>query len=274
MIGAAAGDLVAANLDVSNTWGTMALMVFVGLLVFWGTSLIEKVLAGWSFLLYATYLVFVLCYVWRYGGELTGNLSQVIVGEHWLLGSIKYVGYSVAVIPVILFCVKHMQCRRDAIFAGLLAGPLAMFPALLFFLAMAATYPAILSASVPADFMMQRLDIPWLKVFFYIVIFGTFVETGTAFIHVVNERLNDVYSEKNRTMPGWLRPLVAMVLLLISIVLATKIGLIDLISKGYGTLTRLFVLIFILPLLTLGLRKIALSSSRPAPNMPIAESTK
>ena len=121
---------------------------------------------------------------------------------------------------------------------------------------MAATYPAILQAKVPADFMMQRLDIPWLKVVFYIVVFGTFIETGTAYIHAVNERISEVFTEKQLSMPRWLRPCIAFVALLISIVLAEKVGLIDLIAKGYGALTWVFALVFIAPLLTVGLVKI------------------
>ena len=52
---------------------------------------------------------------------------------------------------------------------------------------------------------MQQLDMPMLKAIFYVVIFGTFVETGTAFIHATNERINEVYEEKQRQMPQWKR---------------------------------------------------------------------
>ena len=57
-------------------------------------------------------------------------------------------------------------------------------------------------------------------------------------------------------MPRWLRPCVASVTLLISVVLARKIGLIDLIANGYGNLTWAFLVLYLLPLLTLGVYKI------------------
>ena len=259
VIGAAAGELVSEHLGLSNTAGTITLMMLIGFLVFWGTALIEKVLAGWSFLLYATYAVFVVCYLWRYGGDLANNFAEAPIGENdgaWLIKGIQYVGYNIAAVPVILFCVKHMTTRRDALTAGVLAGPLAMIPAFLFFLAMVATYPAILQSTVPADFMMQRLDLSWLNIIFYVVVFGTFVETGTAYIHAVNERIDEVYAEKKRPMPVYLRPLVAFIALIVSIVLAGEIGLIDLIAKGYGTLTWVFMAVFIAPLLSVGLFKV------------------
>ncbi len=256
VIGAAAGELVSEHLGMQNTLGTVILMMLIGLLVFWGTAVIEKVLAGWSFLLYGTYTVFVAWYLWNYGSDLAINMTEAPIGSNWFGQGFTYVGYNIASLPVILFCVKHMTSRKDALTAGVLAGPLCMIPAVLFFLAMAATYPGILEAAVPADFMMQRLDLTWLKIIFYVVVFGTFVETGTAYIHAVNERIDEVYHEKNKEMPRWLRPAIAFGALSVAVVLAETIGLIDLISKGYGTLTWAFIVIFILPLCTYGVWKV------------------
>jgi len=146
-----------------------------------------------------------------------------------------------------------MESRSDALTAGVLAGPLAMFPAMLFYLAMVATWPGVSEAAVPADHMMQRLDISWLKGIFYLVVFGTFVETGTAFIHAVNERIDEVYMQGGHHMPRWVRPCVALFALVLAVVLAGKIGLIDLIAQGYGTITWFMIAIYVLPLLTLGL---------------------
>ena len=66
------------------------------------------------------------CYLWRYGSDLAANLTQVPVNSEWLVKSVRYVGYNVAVIPVVLFCVNHMGARKDAFTAGALAVPLVM----------------------------------------------------------------------------------------------------------------------------------------------------
>jgi len=256
VIGAAAGEIVAQHLGINSIFGTVCLMILIASLTFWGTRLIEKVLAGWSFLLYITYGIFVVIYLTQYGDRLPVAFKADQLEPGWVLGSLKYVGYSMVAIPVILFCVKHMESRRDAVVAGLLTGPLGMIPAALFYLAMVAAYPDVLSAPVPADFLMQQLHIPLFKGLFYLVVFGTFVETGTAFVHAINERINEVYAEKSRQMPQWLRPLVAIIALLLSIVLATHFGLIDLIAKGYGTLTWAILLVYLLPLFSIGLYKV------------------
>ena len=63
VLGAASGELVSARLNIPPAVGTISLMALVGLLVFWGTSLIEKALAGWSFLLYVTYAALIFSYL-------------------------------------------------------------------------------------------------------------------------------------------------------------------------------------------------------------------
>ncbi|HEX9852174.1 MAG TPA: hypothetical protein VGA68_04135, partial [Woeseiaceae bacterium] len=70
VVGAAAGELVSEHLGLSKSAGTLMLMGLIGALVFAGTSLIEKVLAAWSFLLYATYALLVACYLWVFGDDL------------------------------------------------------------------------------------------------------------------------------------------------------------------------------------------------------------
>lgn len=48
-----------------------------------------------------------------------------------------------AVLPAVLFCVRHFESSRDAFVSGLLAGPMAMIPTLFLYLPMAGFYPAI-----------------------------------------------------------------------------------------------------------------------------------
>lgn len=256
VIGAAAGELAAEHLGMHKVFATLLLMALIGLLVFLGTSLIERALAVWSFVLYATYAVLLTCYLWVFGDELTRNIAEVPVGDGWFSNGIRYFGYNLAVIPVILYCVRHMESRRDAFIAGALSGPLIMIPALLFFLAMSAAYPAILDSAVPADFLMQGLDLPWFDIVFYVVVFGTLIETGTAFIHAVNERIDTAFREGDRSMPRWLRPAIAVSALAVALLLAARFGLIELIARGYGTLTWIFIAVFALPLLTRGAWKI------------------
>jgi uncharacterized membrane protein YkvI len=149
-----------------------------------------------------------------------------------------------------------MESRSDAFVAGALAGPIGMLPAIFFLLGMIASYPEILDVPVPSDYMMRQLDFGWLSVIFYVVVLGTFIETGTGMIHAINERIDHVFRERSAVMPRWLRPAIAMLILFFAVVLADRIGIIDLIAKGYVALAWIFLIVFLLPLLTVGVWRI------------------
>jgi len=268
VIGSAAGQIVADHIQISSTVGTIVLMVSICALVAWGSKLIEKVLAGWSFLLYAVYGVFVYLYLSEYGGQLGEQLFTGEAKEGWFVSAIQYVGYNIAALPLILFCVRHMKGRKDSLVAGAMAGPLAMLPALFFYLAMVAGSEQVMQAAVPSDYMMQQLDLSWLQAIFYVVLFGTFIETGTAFIHAMNERIAEVYDEKQKVMPKFLRPALAAVALIISIYLASSIGLVGLIGGGYGTLTWIFIAVFVVPVLSWGIYKITRAQGEARASAP------
>jgi uncharacterized membrane protein YkvI len=67
----------------------------------------------------------------------------------------------------------------------------------------------------------------------------------------MNERIAKVFEEKGRAMPRFSRPTLALGLLLSGTLLA-GIGLVDLIARGYGTLTWVFLVVYVAPVLILG----------------------
>ena len=80
-------------------------------------------------------------------------------------------------------------------------------------------------------------------------------------IHGVNERLDHTFAERDRVMPNWVRPVVALCILFTAVILADAIGLTNLVAKGYGTITWGFLLVFVLPLLTWGAWRIVFDQS-------------
>jgi len=135
-----------------------------------------------------------------------------------------------------------------------------MIPGFLFFIAMVGQYPAILDRPVPANYLLELLGSRTFQIVFQLVLFGTLIETGTGLIHGMNERIAHVFQEKGKDMPSLLRPALALGLLLSGTLLA-GVGLVDLIARGYGTLTWVFLLVFVLPVLTLGVWRIRTSTA-------------
>ncbi len=222
-----------------------------------GNPLVRRAIAVMDqSLTYGGYTLFVIWCFNDFGESIINNFKQYPVNSGWFIGGISYAGYNLAAIPAVLFCLRHISTRKQAIAAGLLAGPLAMNPALLFFIAMIGFYPLIGEQPVPIHFLLTQLDAVIFPIVFQIILFGTFIETGTAMIHSFNERVAHFLQERNQTYPAWIRSATEIFVLTCAIYLASEIGLIGLIGAGYGTLTWVFIILIVLPLLTTGLWKI------------------
>lgn len=262
VIGAAAGVIFAEMANTAGYVGTMIMMLIIGILAFYGSALIEKIMSIWSFVLYAAYISLFVIAIRALGGDVTATIEQHSAsGPDWL-SSLKYTGINLAAAPAVLFSLQHIQKRRESLCAGVLAGPIAMIPALLFYTILLSQYPQVLAQEVPLMSLLGALNISVFALLFKIVIFGTYIETGVAMVHSINERIAGLQREHAREMPQIQRVMVAAVLLVSSIYLATTVGLIDLIGKGYGTLTYLILAVYILPLVTIGLRQIYRGSSQ------------
>jgi uncharacterized membrane protein YkvI len=267
VVGAAAGSILQDAFGFPVFVGTAAIMVLTALLVFYGTPAVERFLALWSFVLYGTYISFLALHLVQNGADIAANLASMEIGAGWFRSGIAYSGYNMATVPAILFCIRHQHRRREAVVAGMLAGPLAMIPAMLFFIAMIGQYDLLVAAGddgpLPITVLMGALEgAGFFLYLFPVVLFGTFVETGAAMIHGVNERLDHTFAEKGLAMPNWMRPTVALVILFTAVILADAIGLTNLVASGYGTITWGFLLVFVLPLLTYGVWLIV-SDRRP-----------
>jgi uncharacterized membrane protein YkvI len=251
-MGSASGEIIHEMFGISNLMGIILMMTLVGLIVFFGTTLIEKLLSFWSIILYGVFAIMFLVVFFLYGDAIGSSFNQQPSDISWTMGGIKYAAYNIGLIPAILFCVRHIETRKEAIISGLVAGAIGMIPAVFMFFAMLSQYPNVLNASVPVNAVLDKIGWDWFKLIFQIVLFGTFIETGVGLIHGFNERIASVYTALSNQ---W-RSAIGIVLLIVSIFIANAVGLVGLIAKGYGGLTWAYWIIFVIPVLTIGVWKI------------------
>lgn len=254
VIAAASGAILQETFQLPYALGVVGMMSAVGVLVFRGSSAIERFLTGWSMVLYAMYVVFFAMCFMAFGDDIIAGFSQPPQGN-WLLGGIRYAGYNLAVIPAVFFALTSHRSRRESLGAGVLAGPIAIIPGLLFFVAMSGQYPEVLDRAVPANMLLEILGSRWLQILFQVVLFGTLIETGTGMIHAINERIAATVKERSGSLPNVARPALAIGFLVLGALLA-RFGIIDLIARGYGTITWGFVVVFVIPILTVGVYRI------------------
>ena len=269
VIAAVAGDILYDTFAVPRIVGVIGIMVLIATIVFFGSSFVEKVLSAWSFVLFGTYIAFLGWHLAQNGDQIAANMVAHEIGSGWWQSGIAYSGYNLSAVPALLFCIRHMQKRGDAIVAGTLGGVIAMAPAMLFFIAMIGHYDVLIAngddGPLPVTILLAALEGAGFFVYLFpIVLFGTFVETGAAFIHGINERIDHTFAERGIRMPDWMRPLVALAILFTAVVVADAIGLTGLVAQGYGTITWGFLLLYVIPVVTWGVYLVWRADQREA----------
>ena len=256
VMGAAAGEITYDLTGVPRVVGSLAMIAATGLVLFYSNATIEKFLSlsvGYLYLVYAVFLVWSFV---AFGDRIDASFAGAPVGDGWFEAGITYAGYNVATIPAVFFCIRHLTRRREALVAGALAGPLGMVPGVLFYIAMMGYNTEIGAEALPSAFLLAKLEAPWFEWVIQIAVLFTLVDTGVALLHAINERVARVYEERNLPMPPIVRPALAVTVMLVSVYAAAAIGLIDLIAKGYGLLTYAFIILLILPVITVGVVRI------------------
>ena len=256
VLGSATGAIFTETFGLPGMTGTVVLLFSIAFLAFFGSRVIEGVMSVWSFVLYAMYLAVFVLSMSKFGPVIVETLGARSAEPGWLSSGVRYGALQLGLLPAILFATVHIQNRKEAFIAGALTGPLLMIPAALFFAALIANYPDILHRPVPMNHILEMLGSPFLTYMFPVVLIGTFIETGTGMIHALNERIANAFTASGKVLHNWVRPLIAVVLI-ISAILMSRWGIIDLIAVGYNVMAWVFVLVVVVPLLTIGLWKIS-----------------
>ena len=255
VIGSAAGTLLKNNLGLPYILGVIIILAAVGFLTFKGSKIIENFLSLWSIVLYTTFAVLLVVIFIKFTPQIRENFANSTIHGNWAGGAMLYAFYNMAAVPAVFFCLTHINKRKEAIFAGLLAGPIGIIPAVFLFLAMVSHYEIVLEESIPIVTVIQKSGVAILLIAFQIILFGTLIETGTGLIHAVNERIQSALHSKKKELPTYFRPLLAVAFLIIAVCIST-LGLKTLIDKGYGAASWGFLFVYLIPLTTIGLYKI------------------
>src|SRR5690606_21517857 len=128
--------------------------------------------------LYAMYVLFVAFAFTTFGDRILQGLSMPQSAGGWVQGGLTYACYNIVGAVAILPMLRHFTRRRDAVAAGLLAGPLAILPAIAFFACMLAWMPQIAGEALPSDYLLRRMQQPLLHIGFQAMIFLALLESG------------------------------------------------------------------------------------------------
>jgi uncharacterized membrane protein YkvI len=266
VFGAAAGAIGAATFAWPEALGSILLALSILAVTAFGTVAVERLFKYASIIIYTVYALFIVLALVRFGGLIGEGFGRAPAPSgDWISGGLTYASYNIVGAVVVLPMLRHLTSRADAVVAGMIAGPLAMLPAILFFVAMMAFYPDIGGQLLPSDFLLRQMAIPGFQLLFQVMIFAALLESGVGAIHAINERISGVMEVRDRPPLGiGARTVIGALILTGCMFVAARIGLIDLIASGYRFLAWMFLVVYLLPLLTLGLWRLARQRTAPA----------
>lgn len=254
VFGAAAGAIGAATFGWSEWTGAALLAAAIVAVTAWGTGAVEQMFKYVSILLYTVYALFLVLALMSFGGRIAqGFAAAPPPSGNWMAGGLTYASYNIVGAVVILPVLRHLTSQRDAVVAGVIAGPLSMLPAILFFVAMMAFYPAIGAETLPSDFLLRQMAVPGFHILFQVMIFAALLESGAGAVHAINERISGAVESRGRpALTAGARAVIGAAILAGCMFVAGRIGLVELIASGYRFLAWLFLAVFVVPLLTVG----------------------
>lgn len=269
VVTAATGEVAEQTFNVPYLLAVAVVIVAVAGIILGGGRVIERFKTIGTGLLYGAFLFFGLLVL----SERWPQLEQAFAAGAQpgasaggaLLSGVEYVSYNLAILPAALFVLYRQTRRRETLTSGVIAGLVSSVPFVITFLCLMSFYPSqeVFGARVPWLAMLAQVAGPVIGAAYTIVVLWTLVETATGMVHAITDRIDVGLEAAGRQ---GLRPfqaaLVTVAILAAAVALA-QFGIIALVSQGYSLMAYGFMVLFALPLFTIGLYKIIKSPARP-----------
>ena len=254
---AATGEIGAATLGLPLIAGSVAFAIVTVIVTALGEEAVEGLFKYATGFLYAVYAVFLVLSLSRFGGRIGAAFAGGAgTGGGWFASGLTYASYNAVAAIIVLPSLRHVERPREAVVAGLLAGPIAMVPALLFFLAMLAL-PGIGDAPLPSDVILAEFGLAPFRYAFQLMVLLALLESGVGAVHAINERVAHWRRQRDgRPFGAWPRAGLAAAVLTACVFVASRFGLVALIGSGYRLLAYTLIAVYLVPLVTIGVARL------------------
>lgn len=257
VMASAAGEILHQTMNLNNWVGVVLITVVVGFLNYKGEETIAKLETIGSVALFIAYFIFTFTVFGSKGDSIIETFSEwntsylpEAPGIGILLWTgILYVGYNLAVYPASFFTFRDVYSRRESFIAAIVSGLLMTIPWFLTYFSIMAYYPdkSVLESTVPWLQMLKEFH-PFLIVIFGIVVGWTLIETATGMIHAFISRIETEATEKGKPLQKITKAYISLAALIASLILS-RVGIIDLVAKGYTIMAYAMIAVYAFPLI-------------------------
>ena len=252
----------AASQTIFNTFGispSYTLLSTVILIVgfsFLGRTFIEKSLSCWTVVILLSALAFFFAPGSHNNIHKTLNSSVEIHALTSIKSGFLFALYNSALIPVLIYSVNYIPNTKIAAYSGIFTGIMGALPAFLLHFSLMGDFPEITGIDVPVYWKLDQLSLISAKYIYVAALFGTLILTAVGILRGVSDRINGWLVEKNREPLNKKYECLLTGSIILSSLMLSQIGIIALVSKGYGLLGWAFFFIFTVPLVSVGIYKI------------------
>ncbi len=243
----------AFDIGIYQVW--LFLSVAILGFTYFGRSIVKFALTIWTLLLMGFLVSLIVSMVPIKDLLLLSNIGTI----DWLGASIsgmRFAIYNSALIPVLMYAASEIQTTEQAVKSGVIAGLFGVLPALLLHVGFVGFYPEINQLPVPTYHLVEQSGIRFAVHIYFFILIGTILLTAVGVLQGVNDRIDSWLKEvRNFGLSNRARSFSSLGITIASLLLS-QFGLINLIAKGYGALSWGFMVIFTLPLLTIGLKRL------------------
>lgn len=266
VVASAAGEAISRFVGpgTATLMGQVLVLASVTVLAFFGREAVMKSLSVWAVVTTGVFIVLALTVIVHAGDSLRAQLSAPIPysGTAASVSGLQYVFYAISSTPLLLYSIRDLRTRSQAMTAATVAAILIVLPAVLIHLAMASALPGVLEQALPIYYLIERYLGPTFLVVYSVMLVGTLIDTSVGMIHGINERVDQYLLEyRGQSLGRGGHAAVALAFVLLSLALSS-FGIINLVSRGYGTMAWGFLLVYLLPLFTVGIWQISRGGRR------------
>ena len=253
---AASGEVLENSFGVPPFVGIGIMFALIVTLNYCGTEVVTKSLTVGALIVIVTLLAFCMSTINLHFDAISDRFQSAEATTGWALSGSKFAVYNMVSVPALLYAVTAIETRRQAMLAGLVAGLMAVVPALLFHVAFMSHYPEVVSQNLPTYWVLQELGMSGLTAIYVVVLFLTIVQTGVGILRGLSTRLDASAMEiRGKRLNGATHAAIAAALI-IAASLLSSVGIVTLVARGYSFIAWALLFVFVLPLLTIGLLKI------------------
>ncbi|MAJ11158.1 MAG: hypothetical protein CMO22_02080 [Thiotrichales bacterium] len=249
----------AFNIGMYQVWLFLSLAILG--FTYFGRPIVKFALTIWTLLLMGFLVTLIVSMVSVKDILLLSNIGTI----DWLGASIsgmRFAIYNSALIPVLMYAASEIETTDQAVKSGVIAGLFGVLPALLLHVGFIGFYPEINQLPVPTYHLVEQSGIHFAVHIYFFILIGTILLTAVGVLQGVNDRIDSWLKEvRNFGLSNRARSCSSLGITIASLLLS-QFGLINLIAKGYGALSWGFMVIFTLPLLTIGLKRLIIKEQK------------